>query len=126
MTASHKPIPNDLETTAVYLLVCRGTDGRIVVPPFSAYTEEEALARFDDESEAPEGRLYGHELLRVLKAFELENGRVTWANREPVGPGPALFVALDSGCYGSPYIDFNTLLSAAETDLDSLWTARVY
>lgn len=121
-----KNTTNIPERFAVYLLVCRQADGRIVIPPFSAFDPDEAQTFFDEESEEPSGRLYGHKLLRVLKAFEMEAGRVVWANREAVGPGPALFVMLDSGCHGKPYIDFNNLLSECEANLDSLWTARVY
>lgn len=114
------------ERSAIYLLVCQQPDGRICIPPFSAFEPDEAQTFFDEESEEPSGSLYGCKQLHILKAFEMENGQVVWANREAVGPGPALFITLDSGCHGSPYIDFNNLLPEGEADLDSLWTARIY
>lgn len=121
-----KKLTEEAETTEIYLLVCRADDGMIVIPPFSSFCPEEAQAFFEEENDTPSGRLYAHELLRILKVFEIKNGRVVWANREAVGSGPALFVTLDSGCHGSPYIDFNNLLSEDEADAGSLWTARVY
>lgn len=114
------------EPSPVYVLVCRQPDGQIRIPPFSTDNAEEALARFEDESESPVGAFYGCELVRVLKAFEVSNGRVTWVNRDAVGDGPALYVALDSSCYGVPCIDFNHLLDADEAGRTPLTTVRVY
>lgn len=119
-TAQH-----DSEEIIVYLLVCKNKSGAIVVPPFTAFDESEALNYFEENSCEPGLQLYEHELLRVLKAFIIQNGQVVWANREGIDQEEARYIAIDFGCHGIPNVYFRTLLQEEEIDLESTSIARI-
>lgn len=114
--------------TQVYILVCRNPEGEIIVPAFSAFDMDEAYAYFESESAEHSSSIYNCELLKIVKAFELLDGKVVWANREGSGhDGPPLYLTIDLGLRGKPFLYFNRLVSEPESrDLDSLHVARIY
>lgn len=118
----------EINHTPIYILICQDNNGKIVIPPFTAFDEEEAKNYFESECSEPESVIYQCELIKILKAFELYEGRIVWANREPVDiNAKPLYLTVDHGLRGRPFIYFNKLISdEKEIDLNSLHVARVY
>lgn len=114
--------------TQVYVLVCRNPEGEITVPAFSAFDTDEAYAYFESESVEHSSPIYQCELVKIVKAFELFDGKVVWANREAVGhDGSPLYLTIDLGLREKPFLYFNRLVSDPdEHDLESLHVARIY
>lgn len=114
--------------TQVYVLVCRNPEGEITVPAFSAFDTDEAYAYFESESVEHSSPIYQCELVKIVKAFELFDGKVVWANREAVGhDGSPLYLTIDLGLREKPFLYFNRLVSDLdEHDLESLHVARIY
>lgn len=116
---------NHSEEITVYLIVCKNQSGEIIVPPYTAFEEQEAISYFEENSCEPGQSLYGHELVRILKAFVVKNGRIIWANREGLQQEEARYIAMDFGCYGIPNVYFRSLLKENEADLKSNAIARI-
>lgn len=111
----------------IYVIVCKNQEGKIIIPPYTAFEEDEALAFYDTEHDEPSSPAYKCELIKILKVFELENGEIVWANREAVGRGAGLYITIDKGLRGRPFIYFNKLVEGKEElDISSLHIARVY
>ncbi len=113
--------------TPIYVIVCKNEEGKIIIPPYSAFEEDEALAFYETEQDEPSSPVYKCELIKILKIFELENGEIMWANREAVGNGTGLYITIDKGLRGRPFIYFNKLVEGEEgLDMNSPYIARVY
>ena len=119
---------NEENSTPIYIIVCKNSDGHIVIPSFTAFEEDEATNYYESECSEPDSPIYQCELIKILKAFELHEGCIVWANREPVGINEKpLYLTDDHGLRGRPFIYFNRLISnEEEINLDSLHVARVY
>lgn len=116
---------HDCEEIIVYLLVCKNKSGAIIVPPFTAFDESEALNYFEENSCESGQMLYNHELLRIVKAFVIQNGQIVWANREGIAEEEARYIAMDFGCHGTPSVYFHTLLRKENINLESTSIARI-
>lgn len=124
-SSSTPSFPLNSEEIPVYLLVCKNDSGAITVPPFTAFEEEEAQNYFDENSYDPGQILFGHTLLRIIKAFIIRNGEVIWANREGIRQEKPYYITLDFNCHGIPSVYFRSLLSESEVDLNSKSVARI-
>lgn len=116
----------DNRMTSIYVLICRNSAGEIVIPPFSGFDEDEAQAYYEEASSEPGTPIFDCSLIKILKVFELMDGKIVWANRKPVGQGQALYLSIDFGCHDKPYLYFNHLMDETQADLGSMHVARVY
>lgn len=114
------------DETSIYVLLCKGENKNIYIPPYTFFEEEEATQFYEDSYDDFQSPCYNRSLIKVLKVFVLQNGKVVWANKEAIGTGQAQYIAMDFGLHGRPYIYFNTLLLEEQTDIDSLTVARVF